>query len=186
MEGSKAGSVKELPLGIDVTTEEEYTLQSKLLKEFTSISSIDKAWIFKSDSGMIAHKQTLFMFLSQANTKLFTISFLCKHFLAGINSQALFSISQANLLANKRRKFILSGQISKESNASVNFQWAPFPVEMTGASIIVPSPSGAKLLVVRNSENESPSQIEIWGPSQLEKEFHVPQSIHGSIYTDGW
>ncbi|XP_048333988.2 acylamino-acid-releasing enzyme isoform X3 [Ziziphus jujuba] len=154
MEGSKAGSVKELPLGIDVTTEEEYTLQSKLLKEFTSISSIDKAWIFKSDSG--------------------------------INSQALFSISQANLLANKRRKFILSGQISKESNASVNFQWAPFPVEMTGASIIVPSPSGAKLLVVRNSENESPSQIEIWGPSQLEKEFHVPQSIHGSIYTDGW
>ena len=57
MDGSKAGSVKELPLGLDATTEEEYTLQSKLLEEFTSISSIDKAWIFKSaDNGRIAHK----------------------------------------------------------------------------------------------------------------------------------
>ena len=98
----------------------------------------------------------------------------------------MFLASQPNLLANKRRKFIISTEISKESTTSVNFRWAPFPVEMTGVSIIVPSPSGAKLLVVRNSENESPCQIEIWSSSQLEKEYHVPQSVHGSIYTDGW
>lgn len=64
MKGSKAGLVKELPLGLDatmeeehnlmsnLTTEEEYTLMSNLLEEFSSISNIDKAWTFKSDSGM--------------------------------------------------------------------------------------------------------------------------------------
>lgn len=124
--------------------------------------------------------------LAHANSILLTIAFLHNHFVAGTNSQAMFLISQPNLLANKRRKFVLSSQISKESNTSVSFQWAPFPVEMTGVSSIVPSPSGVKLFVVRNPENDSPTQIEIWGPSQLEKEFHIPQSIHGSIYTDGW
>lgn len=52
MDGSKASPLKEMPLGIDATTEEEYASQSRLLQEFTSISSIDKAWI-KSGSGTI-------------------------------------------------------------------------------------------------------------------------------------
>ena len=98
----------------------------------------------------------------------------------------MFLVSQANLLANKRRKFILSAQVSNGSTEFGKFQWAPFPVEMTGVSTIVPSPSGTKLLVVRNPENESPCKIEIWGQAQLEKEFLVPQSVHGSVYTDGW
>ncbi|XP_050239534.1 acylamino-acid-releasing enzyme-like isoform X2 [Quercus robur] len=154
MGDSKAAPIKEMPLGLDTTTEEEYASQSKLLQEFTSIPSIDKAWTFKSDDG--------------------------------IGSQAMFSISQPNILANKRRKSILSAHIFKEKNSSVNFHWSPFPVEMTGVSTVVPSPSGSKLFVVRNPENESPSQFEIWSPSQLEKEFHIPQSVHGSVYTDGW
>nr|POE82514.1 acylamino-acid-releasing enzyme [Quercus suber] len=154
MGDSKAVPIKEMPLGLDTTTEEEYASQSNLLQEFTSIPSIDKAWTFKSDDG--------------------------------ISSQAMFSISQPNLLANKRRKSILSTHIFKDNNSSVNFRWSPFPVEMTGVSTIVPSPSGSKLFVVRNPESESPSQFEIWGSSQLEKEFHIPQSVHGSVYTDGW
>ena len=81
---------------------------------------------------------------------------------------------------------MLSSAISKENKNSVTFQWAPFPVEMIGASTIVPSPSGSKLLVVRNPENESPTQFEIWSQSQLEKEFHIPQTVHGSVYVDGW
>lgn len=52
MGDSKAGSIKEMPLGLDAKMEEEYASQSKLLQEFTSISNIDKAWIFKSDDGM--------------------------------------------------------------------------------------------------------------------------------------
>lgn len=103
-----------------------------------------------------------------------------------VGPQAMFAMSQANLLANKRRKFMLSGYVSKESNQSVNFHWAPFPIEMTGASAFVPSPSGLKLLVIRNPENESPMKFEIWSSSQLEKEFHIPQKVHGSVYVDGW
>ncbi|XP_057960226.1 acylamino-acid-releasing enzyme isoform X2 [Malania oleifera] len=154
MDGSGASPLKEVPLGLEIAVEEEYASQSKLLQEFTNISSIDKAWIFKSDGGR--------------------------------GSRAMFSISQSNLLANKKKKYILSSHILKEGQHSINFEWAPFPVEMTGVSIMVPSPSGSKLLVIRNSENESPTQFEIWGLSQLEKEFHVPQSIHGQVYTDGW
>ena len=33
------------------SSEEEYATQSKLLKDFMSIPSIDKAWIFNSCSG---------------------------------------------------------------------------------------------------------------------------------------
>ncbi|KAL3507757.1 hypothetical protein ACH5RR_033139 [Cinchona calisaya] len=72
----------------------------------------------------------------------------------GYGSQGMFAISQPNLLANVRRRCILSSHISKESSDSVSFHWTPFPVEMTGVSAIVPSPSGSKLLVVRNYENE--------------------------------
>ncbi|KAK8556006.1 hypothetical protein V6N13_070077 [Hibiscus sabdariffa] len=154
MDSSKAGPVKEFPVGLDEDTEEEYASQSELLQEFTNISSIDKAWVFKSESG--------------------------------IGSQAMFSVSQPNLLANKKRKYMLSSSISKVSNNNVNFQWALFPVEMTGVSITIPSPSGSKLLVIRNPENESPTQFEIWSSSQLEKEFQIPQSSHGSVYADGW
>lgn len=101
-------------------------------------------------------------------------------------SRAMFSFGQPNLLANKKRTLIHSSHIFKTNDHSVNFQWSPFPIEMTGVSTVVPSPSGSKLLVVRNKENESPTQLEIWGSYQLEKEIHIPQSTHGSIYTDGW
>ena len=47
-----SSSTKEVPQGIDPAMEETYVSQSKLLKEFTSIASIDKAWIFKPDSGI--------------------------------------------------------------------------------------------------------------------------------------
>ncbi|WCJ23909.1 Acylamino-acid-releasing enzyme [Euphorbia peplus] len=121
MDASKDTS--ELPLGIDADTVQDYASQSQLLQDFTSISTIDTAWTFKSNSG------------------------------AG--SLAMFS-------------------------------WSPFPIEMTGVATVVPSPSGSKLLVVRNPENESPTRFEIWSQGQLEKEFSVPQSVHGSVYVDGW
>lgn len=183
MDTSGAGELKDLKPEFDSTTEEEYASQSKLLQEFVGISSIDKAWIFKSDSGMESYNGNFFVFLT-FNFSLVSKPEFFKTIPAG--SQAMFSISQPNLLANKRRKFMLSSNISKESSGSVNFQWAPFPVEMTGISAIIPSPSGSKLLVVRNPENESPTQFEIWGPSQLEKEFLIPHSVHGSVYVDGW
>ncbi|KAI3903814.1 hypothetical protein MKW92_041230 [Papaver armeniacum] len=104
----------------------------------------------------------------------------------GGSSRAMFSISQPNLLGNNKRTHILSSHIAKQSDGSVSFQWAPFPVEMSGVSAIVPSPSGQKMLVIRNQENDSPTHFEIWGPSQMDKEIHIPKSVHGSVYTDGW
>ncbi|CAM0872107.1 unnamed protein product [Alopecurus aequalis] len=101
-------------------------------------------------------------------------------------SRAMVSISQSDLLANKKRNFLLNSHISKSASKSVSFQWSPFPIEMSGVSAVVPSPSGEKLLLVRNAEDDSPTKLEIWGPCQLENEIHVAQSVHGSLYTDGW
>ncbi|PHT49524.1 hypothetical protein CQW23_09271 [Capsicum baccatum] len=101
-------------------------------------------------------------------------------------SQGMFSMSQPNLLANKKRRYILPCHISKGIANAVSFQWAAFPIEMSNVSMMVPSPSGSKLLVVRNPENDSPTKFEIWGSSLVEKEFCVPASFHGSVYADGW
>ncbi|KAI3884808.1 hypothetical protein MKX03_002840 [Papaver bracteatum] len=131
-------STKEVSQGLDVANEEELASQSKLLKEFASLSTINKAWVFESDHG------------------------------------------------NKKYTHILSSHIEKESNGYVSFQWAPFPVEISGVSTIVPSPSGQKMLVIRNQENDGPTQFEIWGPSQILLLQHIPKSVNGSVYTDGW
>ncbi|XP_022875153.1 acylamino-acid-releasing enzyme isoform X2 [Olea europaea var. sylvestris] len=152
MDSAGTNPIKETPAGFDAAAEEEYESLSKLLKEFSDIPAIDKAWTFASQNG----------------------------------SQAMFSISQANLLANKRRKSILTSHILKESSNSISFHWAPFPIEVTGVSAMVPSPSGSKLLIVRNSENDSPTHFEIWGPSEVKKDIPVPRSKHGSVYSDGW
>ncbi|VAH08981.1 unnamed protein product [Triticum turgidum subsp. durum] len=102
-------------------------------------------------------------------------------------SRAMVSVSQSDLLANKKRSFLLNTHISKGSSKSASFQWSPFPVEMSGVSAVVPSPSGEKLLLVRNAEDDdSPTKLEIWGPCQLENEIHVARSVHGSLYADGW
>ncbi|GAB4851013.1 hypothetical protein Ancab_030309 [Ancistrocladus abbreviatus] len=105
---------------------------------------------------------------------------------AGKNSKVMFSISQSNLLANKKRKYLMSAFITNDGNDSMTFEWSPFPVEMSGVSIAIPSPSGSKLLIVRNPENDAPTKFEIWGPSKVENEFHIPQTVHGSVYADGW
>ncbi|KAL3626355.1 hypothetical protein CASFOL_029904 [Castilleja foliolosa] len=101
-------------------------------------------------------------------------------------SRAMFLIGQPNILSNKRRKSMLSSHIFRTSENSVTFHWSPFPVEMNGVSALVPSPSGLMIAVFRNSEGDSPTHVEIWGPSRVKKEFVIPRTIHGSVYTDGW
>ncbi|XP_009773638.1 acylamino-acid-releasing enzyme isoform X2 [Nicotiana tabacum] len=155
MENSGASLFKEIPVGLDAFSEEEYFSQSTLLKEFTEIPTIEKAWTLKSNT-----------------------------VLGG--SQIMFSISQPNLLENKKRRHVSYSHIAKERDDSVQFHWAAFPIEMGTASLMVPSPSGSKLLVVRTAENDSPTRFEIWSSSQVEREFHVPSSMHGSVYSDGW
>nr|GMD81705.1 acylamino-acid-releasing enzyme-like isoform X1 [Ipomoea batatas] len=139
-------------MGLDASSEEECSYQSRLLQDFMNIPSIDKAWTFTSNGG----------------------------------SQVMFSLTQPNLQADKKRKYVLSSQISRSHSDTIEFQWAAFPIEMGGASIIVPSPSGSKLLVVHNSQIGSPTRFEIWGQCGVEKEFHIPASLHGSVFSDGW
>ncbi|KAK2400018.1 acylamino-acid-releasing enzyme [Trifolium repens] len=107
------------------------------------------------------------------------------------NTLAMFSINQPDLLTNKTKTLILSCNVVKQENdgSVVEFLWTPFPIEMYGVvSMIVPSPSGSKLLVIRNHEKEEGVSccFEIWSCSCLEKEFHIPQSLHGLVYNDGW
>jgi acylaminoacyl-peptidase len=107
--------------------------------------------------------------------------------IADSSSQGMmFSVSQQNLLANKKRKFILSSTVNKQSDGYVSLDLARFPVEMNGGSVMVPSPSGSKLLIVRNPEGDGGCRFEIWSNYSLEKEFCVPQSKHGSMYADEW
>jgi acylaminoacyl-peptidase len=106
--------------------------------------------------------------------------------IAGDKSTAMFSISQPNLLANNNRKYILHSHILRTDATSLSFQWSPFPIEMFGVSVMVPSPSGSKLLVVRNGEKGSSTKLEILDQSHVEKSIHVDQSIHGPLYSDEW
>lgn len=52
MENSGASLFKEIPVGLDAFSEEEYFSQSTLLKEFTEIPTIEKAWTLKSNTGI--------------------------------------------------------------------------------------------------------------------------------------
>ncbi|VAI53529.1 unnamed protein product [Triticum turgidum subsp. durum] len=102
-------------------------------------------------------------------------------------STAMFSISQPDLLANKKRKYILHSHIvTHDGTMPLECHWSPFPIEITGVSAVVPSRSGSKLLVVRNGEKGSRTRLQIVNQSHVEKEIHVDQSIHGPLYTDEW
>lgn len=46
-------AAKDIPHGISETAVDEYDSQAKLLQEFSKVPSIDKAWIFKSDCGVL-------------------------------------------------------------------------------------------------------------------------------------
>lgn len=102
----------------------------------------------------------------------------------------MVEMSQVNLSANSRRAFMSTVFIPDVSvTNSTHCHWAPFPFELTGASLVVPSPTGTRLLIVRNNDDKkrtSKAKLEIWGQGQILKEMHVPASVHGSVYADEW
>ena len=102
----------------------------------------------------------------------------------------MVEMSQVNLPANARRTFMSTVFIPDAKSGNItSCRWAPFPFEISGASLIVPSPSGERLLIVRDNDGKttmSQAKLEIWGQGQLLKEMHVPASVHGSVYSDEW
>nr|GEW00821.1 acylamino-acid-releasing enzyme [Tanacetum cinerariifolium] len=95
-------------------------------------------------------------------------------------------IARRTPLRVKGLALCLSNVISEDSNGGLNVECTSFPNEVTAASLSMPSPSGSKLLAVGNPENDLATHLKILGPFQLEKEICVPQSMHGSMNTDGW
>lgn len=102
----------------------------------------------------------------------------------------MVEMNQLNLTANSRRTFMSTVFIPDLKLANTtDCRWAPFPFELSGASLVIPSPTGTRLLIVRNSDTKSKAsktKLEIWAQGQLLKEIHVPASMHGSVYTDEW
>ncbi|EFJ32660.1 hypothetical protein SELMODRAFT_168303 [Selaginella moellendorffii] len=136
--------------------------QSELLQSFFGIPSIDKAWASPSPRGN------------------------------GLD--VVVAMSQIDLPGNAKRNFMSHLYLPEAGHGldpATNCHWSPFPIQLSGASLVVPSPSGSKVLVVCNTEpasKDSPCSVklQIWGPMQLLKEVHVPSKLHGSVYTDGW
>lgn len=185
MESSTISDSKDMPRAMSEQVEDDYTSVSKLLLEFNNFSTINKAWVFNSDNGMELEPFLLKLVDFSIDRLLILFSLTCCVQL-GKGSRVMFSVGQSNLLSNKKKSCILSSHILKENGKDISFEWCPFPIVMVGVSAVVPSPSGSKLLVVRNKEDGSPTQLEIWGSSSLQKEIHVPQTVHGPIYTDKW
>lgn len=71
MDGSGISLTKEMKVSLDSATEEEYASQSILLQEFINISTIDKAWTFKCNNGMLL----IFFFFLIFTVKYFISSF---------------------------------------------------------------------------------------------------------------
>jgi acylaminoacyl-peptidase len=110
---------------------------------------------------------------------------------AGKDFEAMLVTSEVNVMANSKRKYQSFVNIPKGIIDKPSCNWSAFPVQLSGVSLVVPSKSGNKLLIIRNGESEAkdkpnPTKLEIWNSAQLLKEIVIPASVHGPVYTDGW
>eukprot|EP00898_Chlorokybus_atmophyticus_P007404 jgi/Chlat1/7665/Chrsp64S00560 len=139
--------------------------EARLLEAFASIPSISQGWCIANSTG----------------------------------SQDVVVIrSQRNLPANAQRQYMSMTYVPAPARAddedlSKSVHHAPFPVELKGAALVSPSPSGRRLLVVRAGlpggkpgETDAGCTVELWNAGRLLKEIAVPEKVHGGVYADGW
>ena len=112
-------------------------------------------------------------------------------FSAGKDLEAMLIMSEVNLMANSKRRYQSFVNIPKGITDKLSCNWSVFPAQLTGVSLVVPSKSGDKLLIIRNGESggkdkPNPTKFEVWSSAQLLKEIVIPASVHGPVYTDGW
>ncbi|CAI5979169.1 unnamed protein product [Closterium sp. NIES-65] len=68
----------------------------------------------------------------------------------------------------------------------------PSPPSSPVSPSLPPPPRGGRLLVVRNGEpgvggkEAGAVKLEVWGAGRLLREVHVPATVHGGVYADGW
>ena len=115
-------------------------------------------------------------FLSFASTPSFSRSFLLP------GNQLVVTQTQRDLEGNRQRVFT--------STVSTDARYLPaFGVESRGVALAVPSPSGRRMLVVRNGDGPDAKggvTLELWAGGRLARECEVPASVHGPVYTDGF
>jgi acylaminoacyl-peptidase len=93
----------------------------------------------------------------------------------------MLTASQRDFEANAPRAFLQSVRVDERLHAP------SFGFELRGAALAVPSPSGRRMLVVRNPTPASSALLlELWGGGRLMREIEVPSSLHGAVYADGW
>ena len=122
--------------------------------------------------------QTAKAFLAWASAPSFPKAFLLP------GGELWVTQQQRDLEGNKQRVFTSRARLS-------DGKLPPFGVESRGVSLSVPSPSGRRLLVVRNPEGSSDATkggvvLEVWAGGRLAAEVEVPASVHGAVYADGF
>ncbi|CAI5472870.1 unnamed protein product [Closterium sp. Yama58-4] len=100
------------------TVEEE-----ELLESFSLIASIDKAWCRVSPVGQNAGPKG-------------------KGAPGKASLDVTVQMSQKNLPANAMRKYLSTVHVPDPQGDLSSFHWSPFPTELTGVTLIAPSPRG--------------------------------------------
>eukprot|EP00897_Mesotaenium_endlicherianum_P009424 jgi/Mesen1/850/ME000112S11000 len=151
--------------------EERLEEEEQLLEAFSSISNIERAWCRATPTGQWMGQRT-------------------EKGKGGLD--VMVAMSQRNVGANSTRKYVSTAHIPEPQGDLSYFHWAPFPLELSKVALVAPSPSGARLLIVRNPEPGGidspppPVKLEIWGAGRLLKEVAVAPSLHGPVFADGW
>ena len=94
-------------------------------------------------------------------------------------------LSQRNIPANNQRKF-LTNFLLNEAVLEIGEADTSLPIDLRDATVIAPSPSGKRMLVVRAGNGETSAVFELWDRSRVVQEVHVPSALHGAVYNDGW
>ena len=106
---------------------------------------------------------------------------------SGAQLQLLATVTQRDLEANQQRTSVQQMALPLSSGAAWH---APaFGFELRGATLALPSPSGRRMLVVRNAAPGAAAQdtvLELWGGGRVLREVEVPAAVHGPVYADGW
>ena len=95
-------------------------------------------------------------------------------------------MSQKNLPGNSQRKWMTQFQLT-EAVLEAGEAEIGLPVELSGATMVAPSPSGKKLVIAKSGKDDkNAATLEVWNRGKLMMEIDVSSEMHGAIYNDGW
>jgi len=95
-------------------------------------------------------------------------------------------LTQKDLPGNMQRRFMSQFQLDDQTLKGGQVDIS-LPLEIKDAIFISPSPSGSKMIVVKEGETEKSSAVvQVWNRLSMEYELVVPEKMHGSVMNDGW